>query len=468
LKAENGHGRSKGCGIVLYQSPKEAFRAIRELNESVLDGRTIFVREDRETEASSSSLGPTTNQDHRNNGGRGSGSSGGRRDDDYPNDNYGNNDNEEDGCQLFVGNLSFDTSWQDLKDLFRTYGTVDHADHIEGSDGRKKGFGIVTFSSARDAAVAIRRLDGADFQGRTLQVRLDQRRKREDGARTATTSTSTTRTTTREPEDGGGGARQVYVGNLSYETSWQDLKDLFRKDGTVEHADHIEGSDGRKKGFGIVTFSNPKAAAGAIRRLDGFEFQGRTLDVRLDHGGRRNTTTTTTAKPEDHPPAGKNSNKVSSTRSSSDKPSGASSSSCQLFVGNLSYETSWQDLKDHFRKCGPIDHAEVMEGPDGRKKGFGILTFAKAKDAAVAIRQLDGADFQGRALDVRLDRRQPDASTFAKRDNTRTRGRDTTGSPKRTRTNSTQGRRATGKVNERKPEPYDKEDALGSALKSSR
>jgi RNA recognition motif-containing protein len=360
LKAENGHGRSKGCGIVLYQSPKEAFRAIRELNESVLDGRTIFVREDREMEASSSSLGPTTNQDHRNNGGRGSGSSGGRRDDDYPNDNYGNNDNEEDGCQLFVGNLSFDTSWQDLKDLFRTYGTVDHADHIEGSDGRKKGFGIVTFSSARDAAVAIRRLDGADFQGRTLQVRLDQRRKREDGARTATTSTSTTRTTTRD------------------------------------------------------------------------------------------------------------SNKVSSTRSSSDKPSGASSSSCQLFVGNLSYETSWQDLKDHFRKCGPIDHAEVMEGPDGRKKGFGILTFAKAKDAAVAIRQLDGADFQGRALDVRLDRRQPDASTFAKRDNTRTRGRDTTGSPKRTRTNSTQGRRATGKVNERKPEPYDKEDALGSALKSSR
>jgi len=41
-------GRSKGCGLVEYQSPDEAQRAIQELNDTELMGRMVFVREDRE------------------------------------------------------------------------------------------------------------------------------------------------------------------------------------------------------------------------------------------------------------------------------------------------------------------------------------------------------------------------------------------------------------------------------------
>ena len=45
-------GRSKGCGIVQYASAKEAKIAIRRLTDTELDGRPIFVREDREARAS--------------------------------------------------------------------------------------------------------------------------------------------------------------------------------------------------------------------------------------------------------------------------------------------------------------------------------------------------------------------------------------------------------------------------------
>lgn len=45
---EDSEKRSKGCGIVEYDSPHAAMRAIRELNNTELKGRLIFVREDRE------------------------------------------------------------------------------------------------------------------------------------------------------------------------------------------------------------------------------------------------------------------------------------------------------------------------------------------------------------------------------------------------------------------------------------
>jgi hypothetical protein len=44
---------------------------------------------------------------------------------------------------------------------------------------------------------------------------------------------------------------------------------------------------------------------------------------------------------------------------------------CQLYVGNLSWETGWQELKDLFPQCGDVDRAEVAEGTDGRKRGGG-------------------------------------------------------------------------------------------------
>jgi len=68
-----------------------------------------------------------------------------------------------------------------------------------------------------------------------------------------------------------------------------------------------------------------------------------------------------------------------------------------------SRETGWQDLKDYFRQCGDVDRAEVVEGRDGRKKGFGFVRYYTAQDAQNAIQQLNGVEYMGRSLEVRLD-----------------------------------------------------------------
>lgn len=135
-------GRSKGCGIVQYQRAQDAARAIRELQNSELNGRPIFVREDREA-------GGFRRGGNRRGGG-------------------GSHNAPADGTQLFVGNLSYDTNWRDLKDYFRQIGEVDRADV-------KRGFGTVRFTNADDAQAAIERLNGTELGGRELEVRLDEK-----------------------------------------------------------------------------------------------------------------------------------------------------------------------------------------------------------------------------------------------------------------------------------------------------
>lgn len=74
-------------------------------------------------------------------------------------------------------------------------------------------------------------------------------------------------------------------------------------------------------------------------------------------------------------------------------------------MGNLSWDTGWRELKDYFRQCGDVERSEVAEGRDGRKKGFGLVRFRNADDARNAIGTLNGAEFMGRILEVRLDNR---------------------------------------------------------------
>jgi len=85
--------------------------------------------------------------------------------------------------------------------------------------------------------------------------------------------------------------KKLYVGNLSYGTSSEDLQEMFSRFGTVESAKVIEDRDtGRSKGFGFVEMSSDAEAQAAITGMNGKEVDGRTLTVnearpREDRGG---------------------------------------------------------------------------------------------------------------------------------------------------------------------------------------
>jgi len=234
----------------------------------------------------------------------------------------------------------------------REAGEVSHAEVIKEADGRSKGFGIVEYATSEEAQEAIETLTETELKGRIIYVREDRESNNQGGGGNARGVDSS--------------STSVYIWNLAYNTSWQDLKDHCRAAGNVDQATILTGSDGRSIGCGVVVYQHSKEAARAIRELQDSELNGRPMYLREDRGKNE---------------------KLGS----------------QLFVGNLSFDTSWQDLKDHFRKIGKVEHVEVMEHPDGRKKGFGTVRFSDAEDAENAIDELHGVELQGRELEVRFD-----------------------------------------------------------------
>jgi cold-inducible RNA-binding protein len=80
---------------------------------------------------------------------------------------------------IYVGNLSFDTSERDLEAAFATYGAVTSARIATDRDtNRPRGFGFVEMSNQTEAEAAIAGLNGTELQGRTLTV--NEARPRED------------------------------------------------------------------------------------------------------------------------------------------------------------------------------------------------------------------------------------------------------------------------------------------------
>ena len=100
--------------------------------------------------------------------------------------------------KLFVGNLSFNTTENDLHDAFAAHGTVTEANlMMDRATGRPRGFGFVTMSTPEEANKAIEAMNGKAVDGRPLTVNLA--RPREDRPRTG-------------GGGGGGGERRSYGG----------------------------------------------------------------------------------------------------------------------------------------------------------------------------------------------------------------------------------------------------------------
>src|SRR5207245_8904963 len=81
----------------------------------------------------------------------------------------------------------------------------------------------------------------------------------------------------------------------------------------------------------------------------------------------------------------------------------------KLYVGNLSFQTTSEDLRQHFAQAGNVESASVVEDRmTGRSRGFGFVEMTTPEEATAAIEQLNGKEFNGRNLTVNEARPRTD------------------------------------------------------------
>ena len=79
-----------------------------------------------------------------------------------------------------------------------------------------------------------------------------------------------------------------------------------------------------------------------------------------------------------------------------------------IFVGNLSYQTTQDDLHAAFSQYGNVERVNIVSDRDtGQPRGFAFVEMTEARDAQTAISQLNGAELHGRALNVNDARPKP-------------------------------------------------------------
>lgn len=75
--------------------------------------------------------------------------------------------------------------------------------------------------------------------------------------------------------------------------------------------------------------------------------------------------------------------------------------STKLYVGNLSFNVSSDDLQEYFGQAGTVESAKVIEDREtGRSRGFGFVEMSSPEEAAAAIEQFNGQDLEGRSIVV--------------------------------------------------------------------
>ncbi|KAG5191632.1 hypothetical protein JKP88DRAFT_191549 [Tribonema minus] len=288
---------------------------------------------------------------------------------------------------VFVGNLAWNTTADELRDFMASVGTVlSSAVQCHADSGRSKGWGLVEYSTDGEAMAAIEQLNNAELGGRAVHVRLD-----------------------RSNIDTSGGFA-VFVGNLPWSTTTEDLQTLFAQ--FQPYDVHVKTNmAGRSRGFAILRFSAPEPGQQAIAAMNGFDIDGRPIQVREDRDvgggaemgrGTRRAAGRGAAEPRADAAAAA---AAAAPRSSPPPHKQEAVDRCTVFVGNLAWGTTNEDLVAHFVSMSGMLTAEVQYTPSGRSKGWGLVTFAEPEQALAAVELLAESTLHERRLTVRLDRK---------------------------------------------------------------
>lgn len=267
----------------------------------------------------------------------------------------GNDENDDKAPRhtIYVGNLPYSATVQELRDMVGEYAEVRYVNLPRNRDtGNIKGFGFVDVSSEDEIPKVVDALNGKELEGRPLKV-----------------SRSLEKDQIRSTRNKIEGSKKLYVGNLAFDSTKEDLMEFFSSFCEVKDVFIPVDASGRPRGFAFVTVKEEDADT-LIEAASGKELMGRTISVNhpLPPGER----------PQKRERVGR----------------------LKLFIGNLSFDTSGEVLEEVFSEFGKVLDFYIPVDPQTENpRGFAFLTMERS-DGLNAIDGLDGFELDGRIISV--------------------------------------------------------------------
>ncbi|KAI5369502.1 Putative RNA recognition motif domain, nucleotide-binding alpha-beta plait domain superfamily [Septoria linicola] len=322
-------------------------------------------------------------------------------------------------CSLFVRSLPASTTSDQLTELFSDAYPVKHATAVVDPETKQcKGYGFVTFADAEDAAQAKAQFNGHELDGRKLRIEVAEPRNR-DGKEGESAGQVKRKEAEAERQHQ---PSKLIVRNLPWSIKGpKQLEKLFLSYGKIKKAYVPQKGPGLMAGFGFVIMRGRKNAEKAIEGVNGKEINGRTLavdwavekdafeeqaedddkaeasagavdedgidedlmqddgdseeDSEVDSDGENDGNESELDEDEEEEEEEEHGHDRSDERSST------------LFVRNLPFTCTDEDLEDHFEQFGSTRYARVvMDHNTGRSKGTGFVCFYEKAAADQALR----------------------------------------------------------------------------------
>ncbi|KAA6397247.1 MAG: hypothetical protein EZS28_007226 [Streblomastix strix] len=374
-------GKSKGFGFVEFKDNQTAQFAYNTLNQSLLDGRIIYIEFSKER-APSNGRPPSVIRDPKS--------------------------------ELYVSGLNYSTTKESLQQFFEQAGQVYDARIIYNEQG-SRGFGFVTMKDVNTANHAINYLDGQMLDGRRINVKKADQRAQTPGRAISNSNAlsnnraisnnlfppqiaqrqQTNSTQQIRPQSLGRNisqnnpnsqkqlkqSRHLFVGGLDSSTTQSNLKQLFDQIGTVSDIKLVNNSQGTYN-FAFISMQHKSDAQNAVQLLNGQDINGNIITVRYQD------------------------DRANSVRRSSSVVRDPKS---QLYVNGLNYSTTKESLQEFFEQAGEVQDARIIYNEQG-SRGFGFVTMADAYTAQNAYRQLNGQKLDGRRINISQAEQRPQSN----------------------------------------------------------
>ncbi|KAF9007088.1 hypothetical protein BDQ17DRAFT_1351415 [Cyathus striatus] len=269
---------------------------------------------------------------------------------------FSNNRESAPNTTLYVSNLPFSSTEDDLVHAFSKFGPVKSSVILRDGE-RSRGSGFVHFENIEDAIAARQANDLNRLELDDRQLNIAYGLNKFEDRRPGRNDRNNRRERKERPEPKTP-TDTLFLGRLDFKATEGDLELLFSEFGSIKEIKIARDESGESLGYGWLVFENADNALAARRSSEAepFFLFGQDIVVRLNESKTRKRASESNNKPSE-----------------------------RVFVAKLSPAADEEDVERLFSSYGTVKSVEIGRRPDGASRGFGFVTFENVEDATRAV-----------------------------------------------------------------------------------